>query len=65
MSAYDLNLTKIQSIPIAGKQWEYFFFVDFICDGTVQWKQGIESLEPLVTDLKILGVYVQGKHIEI
>ncbi len=65
MAAYELNLTKIQSIPIAGKQWEYFFFVDFICDGQVQWQQGIESLKPLVRDLKILGVYKQGKHIEV
>lgn len=65
MAAYELNLTKIQSIPIAGKQWEYFFFVDFICDGQVKWHQGIESLKPLVHDLKILGVYQQGKHIEV
>ncbi len=65
MAAYELNLTKIQSIPIAGKQWEYFFFVDFICDGQVKWHQGIESLKPLVHDLKILGVYQPGKHIEV
>ena len=65
MAAYELNLTKIQSIPIAGKHWEYFFFVDFICDGQVRWQQGIESLKPLVHDLKILGVYKQGKHIEV
>lgn len=65
MAAYELNLTKIQSIPIAGKQWEYFFFVDFICDGQVKSHQGIESLKPLVHDLKILGIYQQGKHIEV
>ncbi|HFA51074.1 MAG TPA: prephenate dehydratase [Bacteroidetes bacterium] len=65
MAAYELNLSKIQSIPIAGKKWEYFFFVDFICDGQVQWRQGIESLRPLVVDLKILGVYRQGEHIEV
>ncbi len=65
MAAYELNMTKIQSIPIAGKRWEYFFFVDFICDGEMQWRQGIESLRPLVTDLKILGVYKEGEHIEV
>ena len=65
MAAYELNLTKIQSIPITGKHWEYFFFVDFICDGPVQWQQGIESLKPLVSDLKVLGVYHRGKHTEV
>lgn len=65
MAAYGLNLTKIQSIPIAGKKWEYFFFVDFTCEGKMQWEQGIESLRPLVLELKVLGVYNQGKHIEV
>jgi len=65
MAAYELNLNKIQSIPIAGKKWEYFFFVDFTCNGEVQWKHGIESLKPLVADLKILGVYREGEHIEL
>lgn len=64
LSAHELNLTKIQSIPIVGKHWEYFFFIDFVCDGEIQWRQGIESLEPLVGDLKILGVYREGEHIE-
>ena len=64
MAAYDLNLTKIQSFPIAGKTWEYFFFVDFVCGGQVQWEQGTEALRPLTTDLRILGVYPQGKHVE-
>ena len=36
-----------------------------IRDGQVQWRQGIESLKPLVTDLNILGVYKRGKHIEV
>lgn len=64
MAAYDLNLTKIQSFPIVGKTWEYFFFVDFVCGGQVQWKQGTEALRPLTTDLRILGVYPKGKHVE-
>ena len=64
MAAYELNLTKIQSAPIVGKQWEYFFFVDFVCDGTVNWQQGIEALRPLTADLRVLGVYQQGQHFE-
>lgn len=65
MAAYHLNLTKIQSMPIAGKQWEYFFFVDFVCNGQVQWEQGINALQPLTADLRVLGVYPEGKHVEL
>ena len=64
MAAYDLNLTKIESFPIMGKTWEYYFFIDFTCNGRVQWQQGTEALRPLTTDFRILGVYPEGKHIE-
>ncbi|MEY3053261.1 MAG: hypothetical protein RLY31_3046 [Bacteroidota bacterium] len=60
MAAYDLNLTKIQSSPISGSPWEYFFFVDFICAGRIDWRQAVDSLRPLTADIKVLGVYQQG-----
>lgn len=60
MAAYNLNLTKIQSTPITGKPWEYFFFVDFVCAGQMDWKQAIEAIRPLTADLKVLGIYPQG-----
>lgn len=60
MAAYELNLTKIQSSPIAGSPWEYFFFLDFICAGRVDWQQAIEALRPLTANLKVLGAYPQG-----
>ncbi len=60
MAAYELNLTKIQSTPIMGKPWEYFFFVDFVCAGQMDWKQAVEAIRPLTADLKVLGAYPQG-----
>lgn len=64
MSAYDLNLTKIQSAPIIGKQWEYMFFVDFVIKGKVSWKQALDAIRPLTTNLKIMGAYEGGDHFE-
>ena len=54
----DLNMTKIESRPIKGKQWEYRFFVDFegnMEDGAV--KNAIRGLREETTNLKILGNY--------
>lgn len=62
LAAYHANLTKIQSAPIIGKPWEYLFFVDFVTEGKVGWKQAIEAIRPLTHDLKVLGAYRQGQH---
>ena len=64
LAAYNVNLTKIQSRPIIGKPWEYLFFVDFVIEGTVGWRQAVEAIKPLTHYLKILGAYPKGKHYE-
>lgn len=64
LAAYNVNLTKIQSAPIIGKQWEYMFFVDFAVDGNLDWSQAIGAIRPLTNNLKILGAYPKGEHFE-
>lgn len=64
LAAYELNLTKIQSTPIIGKEWEYFFFVDFLAEGSIPWQHAIEAIRPLTHQLKLLGAYRQGVHHE-
>lgn len=64
LAAYNVNLTKIQSTPIVGKPWEYFFFLDFLSTGKFTFDQAIEAIRPLTHNLKILGAYPQGKHFE-
>lgn len=64
LSAYSVNLTKIQSSPIVGKEWEYLFFVDFIADKNLSWQQAIDAIRPLTTSLRIFGVYPEGQHFE-
>lgn len=62
LAAYNVNLTKIQSRPIVGEPWEYLFFVDFVIEGKVGWKQAIEAIKPLTQYLKVLGAYQRGRH---
>ena len=61
LSFYKLNLTKIQSLPIIGREWEYLFYVDVQFHDYTRYSQGIDAIRPLTSDLKILGEYIHGK----
>lgn len=54
----NLNMTKIESHPIAERSWEYRFFIDFegnMADGAV--KNALRGLREEARNLKILGNY--------
>lgn len=57
LSFYRINLTKIQSLPIIGREWEYQFYVDVVFDNVLRYKQSITAITPLTKQLKILGEY--------
>lgn len=61
LSFYKINLTKIQSLPIIGREWEYQFYVDVVFDNILKYKQAIAAITPLTKELKILGEYEDGK----
>lgn len=61
LSFYHINLTKIQSLPIIGREWEYQFYVDVVFDNVLRYKQSIAAITPLTKELKILGEYEQFK----
>ncbi|MDR0836181.1 MAG: prephenate dehydratase [Tannerella sp.] len=61
LSFYDMNLSKIQSLPIIGREWEYMFYVDVNFDDYTRYKQALDAITPLTKDLKILGEYAEGK----
>jgi len=58
-----VNLTKIQSIPIIGQEWEYHFLIDLTFSDVIRYRQAVEAIRPLTHELIILGEYLQGKHI--
>jgi len=57
LSFYKINLTKIQSLPIIGREWEYLFYVDVTYSDLTRYRQSIDAIFPLTKDLKILGEY--------
>ena len=60
-SFYKINLTKIQSLPIIGREWEYLFYVDVIFTDYLRFRQSIDAVSPLTRELKILGEYAEGE----
>ena len=57
LSFYKMNLTKIQSLPIIGREWEYLFYVDLTFDDYLRYRQALDAITPLTKELKILGEY--------
>ena len=57
LSFYGMNLTRIQSLPIPGQEWQYFFYVDIKFDDHLRYEQALAAVRPLMEDLNILGEY--------
>ena len=55
-----MNLTKIQSHPKLGKNWDYFFYIDLLFSDYKKYLTVIEQLKEYVTELSILGAYKNG-----
>ena len=60
LSFYGMNLTRIQSLPIPGQEWQYFFYVDIKFDDYVRYEQALAAVRPLMEDLNILGEYISA-----
>jgi len=56
-----INLSKLQSFPIPGSEWEYSFHADMEFDSLDQFHSVIETIKPITAALKIYGVYKKGR----
>jgi prephenate dehydratase len=61
LSYYEINLAKIQSMPIPGKDWEYMFYVDVEINDYHMYKKSLDAISPFTPSLGILGEYKKGK----
>ncbi|MFK7950453.1 MAG: prephenate dehydratase [Saprospiraceae bacterium] len=64
LASENINLVKIQSLPLVGREWEYFFHVDMEFFYYENYKNGLKKIEPYTKDLKILGQYQRGKTVD-
>ncbi len=61
LSFYNINLTKIQSLPVVGQEWEYLFYIDVTYKDYVRYRQALDAILPLTKNMRILGEYKEGE----
>lgn len=61
LAMFGMNLTKIQSLPVLGEEWQYYMYADIEFDDYASYEEMLKVLKPLTHDLKILGEYSQGQ----
>lgn len=60
LSYYEINLTKIQSLPIMGKDWEYQFYIDLVFSDYEWYRKSLDAIKPFTSNLGVLGEYEKG-----
>lgn len=54
----DIDLSKIESRPLAGQPWEYLFYIDFLASADEpNGARALEHLGEMAASLRVLGVY--------
>ena len=56
-----INLSKLQSFPIPGSNWQYSFHADMEFENVDQFDRVIEEIKPVTEELKVYGVYRKGE----
>jgi len=61
MSGNNLDLTKIQSLPLIDQPWQYAFFIDVLIDRPEDYTQTLAGLKEMGISVKIMGEYQNAK----
>jgi prephenate dehydratase len=56
-----INLSKLQSFPIPGSEWQYSFHADMEFETLDQFERVIRDIQPITEDLRVYGIYKKGK----
>ena len=60
----NVNLSKLQSMPIPGSTFKYGFYADLEFDNKKQIEKVLEALKSLTNSIRIFGMYQKGKVIK-
>jgi prephenate dehydratase len=62
ISEGDVNLSKLQSMPIPGSDWKYSFHADCEFTSIEQFNNVLKNIKPFTADIKVYGIYKNGKN---
>ncbi len=62
ISEGDVNLSKLQSMPIPGSDWKYSFHADCEFTSINQFNNVLKNVKPYTADIKVYGIYKNGKN---
>jgi prephenate dehydratase len=57
----NVNLSKLQSMPIPGSTFKYGFYADLEFDNIKQIEKVLEALKAITNNIRIFGMYQKGK----
>jgi len=61
ISEGNVNLSKLQSMPIPGSDWKYAFHADCEFTDIEQLNNVLENIRPFTANIKVYGIYKNGK----
>lgn len=56
-----INLTKIESLPILLESFQYGFYIDIKFSDINRYKEILDEIRPLLTELDLLWEYIGGE----
>lgn len=60
----NINLSKLQSMPIPETEWKYSFHADMEFDSVDQFEKVLKQIKPVTESLNVLGIYHKGKTVK-
>ena len=60
IASNDINLSKLQSMPIPDSAWQYMFYADMEFETLSQFEKTTEQMRHKTESLKVLGIYKNG-----
>ncbi len=57
----NINLSKLQSMPIATEEWQYRFHADMEFESPQDFENAITAIKEVTCELRIFGVYKKGE----